>query len=90
MNFLQAFKQMKEAGWSDSDVVRLLSCCSEPTTALEFAQYCSAMKQAWSMLEALNPSKSKVIFKDGAWGFEQKQDDVIFFNHGDWHEQQLG
>ncbi len=84
MNFLQAFKHMKNAGFSDNDVIRLLSCCSEPETALEFAQYCIAMKQAWNMLDALNPLSSQVVLRDGAWGFESKPDVITL---GGWHEQ---
>lgn len=85
MNFLEAFKHMKEAGFADSDVVRLLSCCEKPETALEFASYCIAMKRAWMMLEALNPQACIVTLKDGAWGFETKPD-VIQIG-GNWDEQ---
>jgi len=83
MNFLNAFKNMKGAGWSDSDIVRLLSCCQEPELALDFAQYCISMRQAWSMLQALD-DRSVVTFKDGAWGFENKPMDVIEL--GAWHD----
>jgi len=82
MNFLDAFKAMKEAGWPDSDVIRLLSCCEQPETALEFASYCTAMKQAWDMLQALDPRTCTAQFKDGSWGFETKPDVIQI---GDWN-----
>jgi hypothetical protein len=84
MNFLEAFKHMKDAGFADSDVVRLLSCCGDTQTALDFASYCIAMKRAWMMLEALDPQSCVVTFKDGSWGFETKPDVITL---GGWDEQ---
>ena len=42
------------------------------------------MKQAWSMLDALNPLSGQVVLRDGAWGFESKPDVITL---GGWHEQ---
>lgn len=85
MNFLEAFKHMKDAGYRGDDIVRLLSCCQEPELALQFAEYCIAMKQAWNMLNALNPAISQVVLKDGSWGFETKPDVITVGD--EWNEQ---
>jgi hypothetical protein len=40
------------------------------------------MKQAWDMLQALDPRTCTAQFKDGSWGFETKPDVIQI---GDWN-----
>ena len=64
-DLIEAMKLMTEVGFTDQDIVRLLSSCDSQETAIEFAQFCVDNKLVWNNLEGVKPDKTLISFKSG-------------------------
>ena len=64
-DLLEAMKLMTEVGFTDQDIVRLLSSCDSQETAIEFAQFCVDNKLVWNNLDRVKPDKTLISFKSG-------------------------
>ena len=64
-DLLEAMKLMTEVGFTDQDIVRLLSSCESQEAAIEFAQFCVDNKLVWNNLEGVKPDKTLISFKSG-------------------------
>ena len=64
-DLIEAMKLMTEVGFTDQDIVRLLSSCDSQETAIEFAQFCVDNKLVWNNLDRVKPDKTLISFKSG-------------------------
>lgn len=75
-DLLEAMKLMTEVGFTDQDIVRLLSSCESQETAIEFAQFCVDNKLVWNNLDRVKPDKTLISFKSGGFIFNPRKKDI--------------
>jgi len=71
-DLIEAMKLMTEVGFTDQDIVRLLSSCDSQETAIEFAQFCVDNKLVWNNLEGVKPDKTLISFKSGGQALKSR------------------
>ena len=75
-DLIEAMKLMTEVGFTDQDIVRLLSSCESQETAIEFAQFCVDNKLVWNNLDQVKPDKTLITFKSGGFIFNPRKKDI--------------